>query len=136
MQTQLQAVWEQEPWIYLEAQPLVRADWQAAFLWYLKIDLVKLAALLFLVQVQDPHVRELAAREEQELRKAPNVILALLPSYAGRAPGQEPPCTGSSGREGSSLSSIHSPRVRQKLCRGEDAGIFRTWYYSFYSICS
>lgn len=45
--------------MYLEAQSLVRADGRAAFLWYLKIDLVRLAALLFLVQVQDPHVGSL-----------------------------------------------------------------------------
>ena len=52
---------------------------QAAFLWYLEIDLVRLAALLFLVQVQDPHVGSSAACEEQKLVKTQNVILALLP---------------------------------------------------------
>lgn len=55
---------------------------QAAFLWYLEIDLVRLAALLFLVQVQDPHVGSCAAGEERELRKAGNVILAPLPVCA------------------------------------------------------
>lgn len=74
----------------LEAQRLVRAGWRAAFLRYLEIDPVSLAALLFLVQVQDPHVGSSAACEEQELLKAQNVTLAFLLSCVPcGAPGQE-----------------------------------------------
>lgn len=81
---------EQEPEMRLEAQRLVRAGWRAAFLRYLEIDPVSLAALLFLVQVQDPHVGSSAACEEQELLKAQNVTLAFLLSCVPcGAPGQE-----------------------------------------------
>lgn len=81
----------------LEAQRLLRAGWQAAFLWYLETDLVRLAALLFLVQVQDPHVGSSAAYGEQELVKAQNLILALLPSCA-RLRARTGPATGYSAR--------------------------------------
>lgn len=104
----------------LEAQRLVRADRQAAFLWYLEIDLVRLAALLFLVQVQDPHVGSSAACEEQKMVKTQNVILALLPRGALTVRGSR---TGAAQtlatqwEEGPSLSSTHtSPGRRQTLC--------------------
>lgn len=81
-QTQLQAPWGAADLDVHRVQSLVRAGGRAAFLRYLKIDLVRLAALLFLVQVQDPHVGSSAAGEEQGARKAGNVILALLPACA------------------------------------------------------
>lgn len=112
---------------------------RAAFLRYLEIDLFRLAALLFLVQVQDPHVGSSAACEEQELVKARNVILALLQSCALReALGQEQPSHRLlSGREGLSLSSTHtSPGRRQPRSTGEDAGSFRTSSCPPYSICT
>lgn len=60
----------------------------------LRIDLVRLATLLFLVQVQDPHVGSSAACEEQELVKAWDMILALLPGcerlQAGNSPAWAP----------------------------------------------
>lgn len=40
----------------LAAGPAPGVSRQATFLWYLKTDLGRLAALLVLVQVQDPHV--------------------------------------------------------------------------------
>ena len=78
----------------------MRAGRRAAFLWYLKIDLVRLAALLFLVQVQDPHVGSSASGEEQGLRKAGNVILALLPACARLQAGNRPAqAAGEGGRQ-------------------------------------
>ena len=47
-----------------------------------RLILSGLAALLFLVQVQDPHVGSSAACEEQKRVKAENVILALHPRGA------------------------------------------------------
>lgn len=48
LQSQLQALPESRKPKCLVAQRLVRADPQAAFLWYLEIDLVKISSFAFL----------------------------------------------------------------------------------------
>lgn len=104
---------------------------QAAFLRSLRIDLVRLAALLFLVELQIPHVGSLGSRtawELQRLVKVQNVILALLPRR--EAPGQEQPCRAPSlwlcsPKEGSSPSSTHT-RPRAQAEGGQRGGC---WHF-------
>lgn len=77
-----------------------------------KINLDRLAALLFLVQAQEPHVGSCAAGEGRA-GESPDVVLALLRSLWGSRPGPAPRQL-LKEREGPSLSSTHTSPARQR----------------------